>query len=69
MGISEGQNLFEKSAGEIKKILLSNSFVESVEVKKSLSGKVDISIKERIEKFIITYENSYIYIDSRRICS
>lgn len=63
--LSVGQNLFEISRGEIKNSILSNSYVDSVEVTKHFNGNVTINVEERQIKYLINYAGSYIYIDNK----
>ena len=63
-GISIGENLFEKSAGEIKTSIYLNSYVNSITVSKSLTGVVSINVEERKISYLINYAGSYIYISN-----
>lgn len=64
-GLSIGQNLFERSRGEIKTSILSNSYVDSVDVTKSINGSVTINVQERQINYLVNYAGSYIYIDNK----
>ena len=63
-GISIGENLFEKSGGEIKASIYKNSYVNNITVSKSLTGTVSINVEERQISYLINYAGSYIYISS-----
>lgn len=62
--LSIGQNLFEISRGKIKDSILSNSYVDYVQVNKYLNGTISIDVKEREVKYLVNYAGSYIYIDN-----
>lgn len=63
--LSINQNLFEISRGEIKSSILSNSYVDKVDVTKHINGTISIDVKERHIAYIINYAGSYIYIDNK----
>lgn len=64
-GLSVGQNIFEKSKGEMKNSILKNLYVSNVNISKKLTGNVQIDVTERKIKYLINYAGSYIYIDSQ----
>ena len=63
-GIYIGENLFEKSGGEIKASIYENTYVSSITVSKSLNGTVSVSVEEREIDYLINYAGSYIYINN-----
>ena len=62
--LMESMNMFEFNSNAVEENIKTNSYVNSVEVKRHLNGTVSIDVKERIPKYKINYAGGYILIDS-----
>ncbi|MDD3570688.1 MAG: FtsQ-type POTRA domain-containing protein [Lachnospiraceae bacterium] len=63
IGVAAGGNLFAYSSQKAKKILTANTYVESVQIKKSFPNTINIEINERKVRGYVPYMDSYLYID------
>ena len=63
--INLNENSFKYSKKQIVENIKENSYVEDVKIKRKLPDEIQITIKERTPKLIITYGNAYVYIDSQ----
>ena len=63
--INVGQNMYSISKKKITESIKTDSYVESVEIKRVLPDKVEINIEERTVKFQLQQDGQYIYIDNQ----
>ena len=63
--INLNENIFKHTKKQIKENIMENSYVEDVNVERKLPNEIKITINERVPKFMITYGNAYVYIDSQ----
>ena len=63
--INLNENTFKYSKKQIIENIKENSYVDDVKIKRNLPNEIQITIKERFPKLMITYGNAYIYIDSQ----
>lgn len=63
--LEEGQNLFRFSSNKIEKDIKTNPYIESVDVKRKIPNKVQITIKERERDYNVEFLNGYAYINSQ----
>lgn len=61
-GLKKGENIFRFNS-DVEQKIKENAYIETVEIKRKLPGKVAISVEERKVKYQISLINSYIYID------
>jgi len=64
-GINLNENIFKFTKKQIIANIKENAYVDEVIIKRKLPDNVQISIKERIPILMITYGNSYVYINSQ----
>lgn len=64
-GIHTNENMFKFSKREAKKAILSNPYVEEVQIKRKLFNSVEIDVKERYATLMLEYGNSYVYINNQ----
>lgn len=63
--INLNENIFKFTGKQITENIKENAYVDEVNVKRKLPDEVQISIKERVPILMITYGNSYVYINSQ----
>lgn len=63
--INLNENIFKYTKKQIKENIKENSYVEEVDIKRKLPDEIQITIKERFPKFMITYGNAYVYINNQ----
>jgi len=61
--INIGDKLYENRRSEIENKIEQNPYIKSAKIDRNLSGKVTITIEERIPSYMINYSGEYIYID------
>ncbi len=66
-GVQIGQNLYSINKKKIMNAIKSNTYIESVKIKKSLPDKLIIEVDERAIKFQLKNEGGYTYIDNHGI--
>ena len=64
-GIKIGENLFKNNKKEIANNIKENTYIDSVEMKRTLPGTIDLKITERQIEYQIKLISSYIYIDQK----
>lgn len=60
-----GENIYKTSISKIKSSIKQNAYVESVEVKRKLPNKIQLSVKERKTTYNLEYGNSFVYINNQ----
>ncbi len=60
-----GENIYKTSISKIKNNIKQNAYVESVEVKRKLPNKIQVSVKERKTTYNLEYGNSFVYINNQ----
>ena len=63
--ISLNENIFKFTKNQIINNIKENSYVDEVKIKRKLPDEVQITITERTPLLMITYGNSYVYINSQ----
>lgn len=63
LGITDNKNIFKYSIKDMEKILLSNKYIDSVKIKRSLPNTLEISIIEKEIAANLYNGNTYCYID------
>lgn len=63
--INLNENTFKYTKKQISENIKENSYVEEVELKRKLPDEIQITIKERFPKLMITYGNAYVYINNQ----
>ncbi len=63
--ITLNENMFKISTKEAEKNILSNNYIESVQVKRKPFDKIQIDVKERTATLMLEYGNSYVYINNQ----
>ena len=63
--INLNENIFKYTKKQIKENIKENSYVEEVYIKRKLPDEIQITVKERFPKLMITYGNAYVYINNQ----
>lgn len=63
--INIGQNIYSINKKEITESIKTESYVESVKIKRKLPNIVEIEIEERAPKFQLEDNGQYIYVDNQ----
>ena len=58
-----GQNIFGVKTNEIKEALLTDPYIKTARVRRSLPGTIVISIEERSEFAVVPYSGAFVIID------
>lgn len=61
--IAIGQNMFSISKSKSIQNIKTNSYIESVKIKRKIPNKLEIDVVERIVKFQIENNGNYIFVD------
>ncbi len=64
-GLVNGQNIFNYNSKEIEDKILTNSYIDEVEISRKLPDTVEINIKERESAFAIKLLDKYVYINTQ----
>lgn len=59
------ENTYKTNMKKVKKRILENPYVRSVEIKRKLPSEIIISVEERKTTFMIEYGSSYAYINNQ----
>ncbi len=60
-----GQNLFRFSKNKVEEEIKTNSYIESVTIKRKIPNKIEISIEERTRSYNVEFLNGYAYINNQ----
>ena len=63
--ISEGQNIFRFNKGKTEKEIKTNAYIESVNVKRKIPNKIEITVEERERNYNVEFLNGYAYINNQ----
>lgn len=63
--ISKNENIFKILTLKAEEQIKQNAYVESVNINKKFPNTIEISIKERMPKFLLKFGNSYVYLNSQ----
>lgn len=63
--INLNENIFKFNKKQTRENIKENAYVDEVSIKRKLPDEVQISIKERTPLLMITYGNSYVYINGQ----
>lgn len=66
-GLIMGENIFKVNTSLMEDNLLLHPYIKSIEVSRKFPNKIKIDVLERRELSVISYVNSYIYIDEEGI--
>lgn len=64
-GINESINLFKLDEKTSKNQILTNAYIESVDIARKIPNKVVINVVEREAKYMIQFADSYVYINNQ----
>lgn len=64
-GINYGENIYRISKKEIKEKVKENAYVENIEINRKIPNKLIIDAKERVAKYMIKFDEKYMYIDNQ----
>lgn len=59
------QNIFRFSKENVKNNIKQNAYIDSVEIKRKLPNKIEISVTERTPAYQIKFGNAFAYIDEK----
>lgn len=60
-----GQNLFRFNKNKVEKEIETNPYIESVDIKRKLPNKVEITVEERNRNYNVEFLNGYAYINNQ----
>lgn len=60
-----GQNVFRFNKDKIEKEIKTNPYIESVNIKRKLPNKIEITIEERNKNYNVEFLNGYAYINNQ----
>lgn len=60
-----GDNIYKNNKKEVRKKIKQNAYIESVNIKRSIPNKVEITVKERTATYMLEYANSFAYINNQ----
>lgn len=60
-----GQNLFRFNKNKVEKEIKTNPYVESVNIKRKLPNKIEITVEERNRNYNVEFLNGYAYINNQ----
>lgn len=63
--INLNQNIFKYTKKQIINNIKENAYVEDVTVKRNLPDEIQITVKERVPTYMITYGNAYVYVNNQ----
>ncbi len=63
--LQENQNIFKFNKNKVEKEIKTNPYIESVNIKRKIPNKVEISIEERKRNFNVEFLNGYAYINNQ----
>lgn len=63
--IQIGDNIYKTSKEKIIQKIKQNAYIESVQVKRVLPNKINLTIKERNTTYMLEYANSFAYINNQ----
>ena len=63
--LSEGQNIFRFNKGKTEKEIKTNAYIESVNVKRRIPNKIEITVEERERNYNVEFLNGYAYINNQ----
>ncbi|MBO5478510.1 MAG: FtsQ-type POTRA domain-containing protein [Clostridia bacterium] len=63
--IKIGDNIYKTSKEKIKQKIKQNAYVESVQIKRIIPNKIELTIKERNATYMLEYANSFVYINNQ----
>lgn len=63
--LSEGQNIFRFNKGKTEKEIKTNAYIESVNVKRKIPNKIEITVEERERNYNVEFLNGYAYINNQ----
>jgi len=64
-GVNQGDNIYKRSAKEIKESLFENAYIEDATIKKKLPNTIEISIVERNINYMIQFSDTYVYLNNQ----
>lgn len=63
--IGVGENIFKIRKSSAIEAIKENAYIESVEISRKLPNTLEISVKERIRKYVLQFADSYVYINNQ----
>ena len=60
-----GQNLFKFNKNKVEKEIKTNPYIESVNIKRKIPDKIEITIEERNKNYNVEFLNGYAYINNQ----
>lgn len=63
--LSINQNIFKFSTNNTIEAIKENSYIDKVEIKRKLPNEVEITVYERKPTLMLTYGNTYVYINNQ----
>ena len=64
-GVNQGDNIYKRSAKEIKESLFENAYIEDATIKKKLPNTIEINIVERNINYMIQFSDTYVYLNNQ----
>lgn len=64
-GLKIGDNIYKTSINNIRKNIKQNAYIESVNIKRKLPNKIQVTVEERKTTYNLEYANSFVYINNQ----
>ena len=58
-------NMFKTTNSTIRNGIKTNSYIEDVNIKRSINGTITLNIEERVTTYMLKFANSYVYINNQ----
>lgn len=59
------QNIFKFSANKVEDEIKTNPYIESVQIKRKLPNKIEITVEERQKRYNVQFLNGFVYINNQ----
>lgn len=63
--IKIGDNIYKNNKKEVRNKIKQNAYIESVNIKRIIPNKLEITVKERTATYMLEYANSFAYINNQ----
>lgn len=64
-GLQLYTNIFKFNKKEVKENIKENAYIEKIEVKNKYPSTVEITVEERVAKYMLQFADSYVYINNQ----
>ena len=64
-GLIIDQNIFSFRTSDVIDGIKQNAYIDTVDVKRKFPDQVELSVKERVATYMLTYGNAYVYLNNQ----